>query len=540
MLQRSNIDWGYMTAPQAHSCLARSNRQCAWPRGKVMGGSSAINYLIYIRGGADDYDEWQSMGNHGWSYHDVLPYFKKSENNHDEEAHDKYYHGTGGYLTVERFPYQDENVHIGFKAYKELGLPVIDQNTDEQIGVMLLQNTVKHGVRQSTNVAFIRPVRHQRKNLRIETQAHVVRVLIDPKTKVAYGVEYFKDKQLHRVFAKKEVILSAGTINSPQILMLSGVGPEYHLEEMGITTLHSLKVGHNLQDHTTTDGVIFALTNKTATTVSDEEREHDVYRYKEKHDGPLSATGTIQLNAFVQTKYEQSHKRPDIQLTLDVTNVKNAVSDPILTYETNVLPLAYYDGLLLRPILLNPKSRGVVKLNYSDPIFGAPIIEANTFYERIDLLRIVEGIKQGLNLLRTHSFRKIGARLVTNSMPGCEKYKFGSDEYWECVITLYTNTIFHPVGTCKMGPKEDPDAVVDPHLKVHGIKNLRVIDASIMPKIVRGNTNAPTIMIAEKGSDLIKKRWLHQSEFNSKQSDLSSGIHNFFADTSFDFNFRRK
>ncbi|XP_045483382.1 glucose dehydrogenase [FAD, quinone]-like [Harmonia axyridis] len=539
VLQRSSIDWGYMTQPQAHSCLARRNQQCAWPRGKVMGGSSAINYMIYIRGNPGDYDEWAALGNHGWSYQEVLPYFKKSENNHDEEAHDKHFHGTGGYLNVERFPYQDENVKIGFEAYKELGLEVIDQNSDRQIGVMLLQHTVKHGVRQSTNTAFIRPIRKKRTNLKIETRAHVIRILIDPKTKVAYGAEYLKNNQMVRVFAKKEVILSAGALNSPKILMLSGVGPAKHLEEMGIETLKDLSVGENLQDHPTPDGVIFALTNKTATTATDEEREADLYRFKEHHDGPFSATGTVQLNAFIQTKYEKSYDRPDIQLTLDVINVANFIEDPILTYETNVLPLAYYDGLVLRPILLNPESRGYIRLNQSDPIYGAPMFYANTFYERIDLLRIVEGIKQGLNLLRTHAFRKVGARLVSNSLPGCENHEFGTDEYWECIITLYTNTIYHQVGTCKMGPKDDKTAVVDPELRVYGIKNLRVIDASIMPKVVRGNTNAPTIMIAEKGSDMVKHSWLDKSAHPASAKELVSCVDDFFKGFSFGFNCRR-
>ncbi|KAL3289001.1 hypothetical protein HHI36_003444 [Cryptolaemus montrouzieri] len=505
LLQRSSIDWGYMTQPQAHSCLARRNQQCAWPRGKVMGGSSSINYLIYIRGGPEDYDEWESLGNHGWSYEEVLPYFKKSENNHDKEAHDKYFHNKGGYLTVERFPYQDENVHIGFQAYKELGLEVIDQNTDRQIGVMVLQHTVKHGVRQSTNRAFIRPIRRKRKNLRIETGAHVIRVLIDPKKKTAYGVEYYKNNNL----------------------------------EIGIEVIKDLKVGYNLQDHPTPDGVIFAL-NKTATSVSDEQRQQDLYQFKERHDGPMSATGTIQLNAFIQTKYENSHKRPDIQLTLDVADVHNFLSDPILASETNVLPLAYYDSLVLRPILLNPESRGVVRLNQTDPIFGAPLLYANTFHERIDLLRIVEGIKQGLNLLRTHAFRKAGARLVTNQLPACKDYEFGTDGYWECLVASYTTTIFHQTSTCKMGPKHDREAVVDPELRVHGIHNLRIIDASIMPKIVRGNTNAPTIMIGEKGSDLIKKRWLHGGGDGLKETSSGSVDADFFKDSNFEFNIRRK
>ncbi|KAK9892706.1 hypothetical protein WA026_021566 [Henosepilachna vigintioctopunctata] len=508
MLQGSSIDWGYTTEPQQYNCLRRREQRCNWPRGKVMGGSSAINYMIYLRGSPEDFNEWESMGNKGWSYDDVLPYFKKSEDNHDAEAQNTFFHGTEGYLSIERFPFQDTNVNMSIRAYQELGLKIVDQNTDEQIGVMLLQQTVKNGERQSTNTAFIRPIRQKRKNLKIETNTYVSRILINPDTKIAYGVEYFKNNKVFMVTARKEVILSAGTFNSPKTLMLSGIGPSSHLNEMNIKIIQDLQVGYNLQDHSTLDGVIIAL-NNTATSVSDEERERDIRQYIQNHNGPLSATGTLQIDALVQTRYENSLDRPDIQLLLDTTNVQNFINDPILTSETNVLPLAYYDGLMLRPVLLSPESRGVVKLNTSDPVFGPPRIFSNTFRERIDVLRIVEGIRQGLNLLKTQAYRSIGANLVTNKLPGCEPFIYGSDEYWECLMRSYTGTLHHQVGTCKMGPIDDKEAVVNPELKVHGIKNLRVIDASVMPKVVRGNTNAAVIMIAEKGSDMIKNDWLH-------------------------------
>lgn len=511
LLQRSSIDWGFVTQPAKRSCLARRNGQCAWARGKVMGGSSTINYMIYIRGHPRDYDEWAAMGNEGWSYSDVLPYFIKSEDNRDLDDQDdleRYYHGEGGYLTVDRFPYQDRNVLALVEAYEELGLPRRDQNSEHLIGTMLLQHTQRDGKRQSTNVAFIRPIRRKRRNLDVQTKAYVVRTLIDPVSKTAFGVEYVQNGVSKMAFAKKEVIVSAGAIMSPKILMLSGIGDSQHLQSFGIKVIKQLAVGYNLQDHTTIDGVLLSLANYSATSVDDQQRQRDVYYYKENQAGPLAATGPLQANAFVQTKYEQEYDRPDIQISIDATNVQNMLTDPILAAETNVNPLSYYDGLMLRPILLPPKSRGVIQLNSTDPIYGHPLIYANTFNEEIDLLRMLEGIKQGLNLLRTHAMQKVGLQLVNVPWPHCRHLIFGSDDYWICIITAYTTTLFHYSGTCKMGPHTDREAVVDAELQVHGIRNLRVIDASIMPKVVRGNTNAPVIMIGEMGSDFIKKKWL--------------------------------
>ncbi|XP_030766836.1 glucose dehydrogenase [FAD, quinone]-like [Sitophilus oryzae] len=527
VLQRSSIDWGYMTQPSPHSCLAREGGRCPWFRGRVMGGTSVINYMIYIRGHPRDYDEWEEMGNYGWGYHKVLPYFKKAERNLQPEIADKHYHGFDGYQTVQQAPYQDVNTIAMIKGYLELGLPYVDSNTEQVLGASLLQLTLNNGKRASTNTAWIRPIRTKRKNLTIRTQAQVTRVLIDPKTKQAWGVEYIQNNKLKRAVARKEVIVSSGTLNSPIVLMLSGVGPAAHLQERGIQVIKDLPVGHNLHDHTTIDGVVFALTNYTATSAEIDQIEQDINYYRQTQRGPLSSNGPLQANAFVQTKYENEYGRPDIQYSIDAANVENFFTDPIFTSMTSVLPLAYYNGFMIRPILLNPKSRGVIQLNDTDPILGTPLIHANTFFEEIDMLRLVEGVKQSLNLLRTESLRKIGASLVTTPLPACAHIEFGTDIYWACVAQAYTTSIFHMAGTCKMGPKHDRSAVVGPDLKVHGIENLRVIDASIMPQVTRGNTNAPTIMIAEKGSDMIKEKWL-KKKIESPYAPEAIEADNFF------------
>ncbi|PSN57091.1 hypothetical protein C0J52_01328 [Blattella germanica] len=510
MLQQSNIDWMYRTQPEKYSCKALLNGGCGWPRGKVMGGSSVLNFMIYVRGNRADYDGWAEMGNHGWSYEDVMPYFLKSENNEDHDVleHNPHYHSKGGYLNVERFPYQDYNVPVLVDAWKELGYPEIDVNAASQIGVTVAQHTTRHGERFSTNRAFIRPIRRKRNNLTVRTQSHVTRVLIDPRTKHAFGVEYIRDGEtkITTVRARKEVILSAGAINSPKILQLSGVGPKEMLDQFGIYVIQDLRVGENLQDHVTIRDVIIAI-NKTATTATQEQMKEDVYKYQATRKGPLSSNGPLQISVFTATEYSESKDLPDIQYSFDTASVQDYMTNP--TLEPNVQPFAYYDALNMRPIVLQPKSRGRIALNTTDPIWGPPLIYPNYFSEYPDLETLVAGIRIGLETLFTAPFHHIGAQLVDLPVPECSHIKFATDDYWRCLAMYYTATIYHPVGTCKMGPHHDHEAVVDPELRVYGIKNLRVIDASIMPRIVRGNTNAPTIMIGEKGSDLIKQQWLH-------------------------------
>ncbi|XP_063988343.1 glucose dehydrogenase [FAD, quinone]-like isoform X2 [Diachasmimorpha longicaudata] len=514
MMQGSNIDWGYRTQPDKKSCRSRMDGRCGWARGKVMGGSSTINYMIYMRGNREDYDEWARLGNYGWDYEQVLPYFIKSENNMDKEIIEEnpHYHGTKGWQSVERFQQKDENTEIILNAWEELGYNRTDVTAAHQLGIMEIQTTTRDGLRQSTNGAFIRPIRHKRKNLTVLTQAHVTRIIIDPPTGLALGVEYISTRSdfVKVAIATKEVILSAGALNSPKILMLSGIGPKEDLERLGIPVIYDSAVGHNLQDHTTTDGFVIQLDNKTSHLADYPEMVRDLYNFRDTHSGPLATTGTITAGVFVQTHYEESKERPDIQYHFDVNNVHDYYTDPVVYGQMNLMPLSYYDGLVIRPTLLNPNSRGIVKLNETDPIWADPLIYANTFSAYPDLSRMIAGIQIAMQLLNTKAFIENGYRLREDPLPACAHVSFGAPIYWQCVLMEYTATIFHPVGTCKMGPKDDRLAVVDPELRVYGVAALRVVDASIMPIIVRGNTNAPTIMIAEKASDMIKKHWFRQ------------------------------
>ncbi|CAG4965964.1 unnamed protein product [Colias eurytheme] len=507
LLANSKIDWMYKTQPEETNCLSQKGQSCPTLRGKTMGGSSAVNYMVYMRGSKIDYDNWAKDGNEGWSFDEVLPYFKKSENYRYAETIDTEYHGIGGPLNVERFSYVDEVSVMLVNAYNEKGLPIIDLSKDSKVGVDINLSTSKDGKRQSANVAFIKPIRNKRENLQIITDAFATKVIIDEFTKTAIGIEYYKNGTFHKVFAEKEVIVSAGSINSPKLLKLSGIGPKAELESLNIPVLADLKVGYNLHDHVTTDGLTVALSNECETLKNQEELLSEIYNYyaqNETKDGPLSTTSIINSVAFIKTSYEKENA-PDIQIHCDGRNVAEYIADPSTYMATNVFPLSFYDGIAPRPLLLTPKSRGYILLNKTDPTFGAPLIYPGYLKEQEDIDRLVEAIRFLLGLEDTESFRECGARYVKVPVEGCTDYEWGTYEYFVCILTHRTATIYHPVGTCKMGPAEDPDAVVDPRLRVYGIDKLRVVDSAIIPKIVRGNLNAPTIMIAEKASDMIKQ-----------------------------------
>ncbi|XP_057658303.1 glucose dehydrogenase [FAD, quinone] isoform X2 [Diorhabda carinulata] len=494
----TNIDWGYRTEPETQACLNENERRCSWPRGKVLGGTSVLNGMMYMRGSRKDYDDWAAMGNEGWSYNEVLPHFLKSEDNKQMDQVDIGYHSKGGLLSVSQFPYHPPLSKSILKAAQELGYPIRDLNGRYHTGFNIAQTTNRNGSRLSTAKAFLRPF-IQRSNLHILLNTTVTKVLINSTSKQAYGVEILRGNTRNSIYVTKEVIVSGGAVNSPQLLLLSGIGPKEELEAVKIPVIHDLPgVGKNLQNHVAFNVNFFINDTNTAVLNWATAMEYLLFR-----DGLMSGTGISEVTGFINTKYQDPMEdHPDIQFFFGGFLANCARTGQVGERLDN-----NSRSIQIIPAVLHPKSRGSLRLRDNNPL-SPPLIFANYFTHPDDVKVMIEGIKVALRLSETKALGRYGIQLDRTPVRGCERLTFGSDNYWECAAKQQTGPENHQAGSCKMGPSTDPLAVVNPSLQVHGIDGLRVIDASIMPKVTSGNTNAPCIMIAEKGSDAIKSKWL--------------------------------
>jgi choline dehydrogenase len=469
-LFQSPYDWSYYTEEQEQ--LKQRNVYIA--RGKVLGGSSSINTMIYMRGNRYDYDHWCALGNQGWDYADILPYFKKAEH---QERGTSAYHGVDGPLNVADLRCVNPLTHAFVAAGVELGWPHnADFNGAEQEGVGVYQVTQKRGQRHSTADAYLKPAR-RRRNLTVLPRTHVTRLLVEQQR--CAGVAYLQDGQPQQARARREVLLCAGAINSPQLLLLSGIGPAAHLQLLGIPlTLDLPGVGQNLQDHLAA-GVLYACTQPVS--LASAETLANMLSYLLFKRGPLT-TNVAEAGAFLKTRPELP--APDIQVAFVPVD---AVEHGLVRLEGHHFTI----GLTQ----LRPQSRGSITLRSPDPL-EPPAIQPRYLSAGSDLQALVEGISL---------CRKVAQAKAFDPFRGKELYP-GPEVQDEAAITDYVRAVAltgdHSVGTCKMG--SDPLAVVDAGLRVHGLEALRVVDASMMPTIVSGNTNAPTIMIAEKAADLIK------------------------------------
>ncbi|XP_054004410.1 glucose dehydrogenase [FAD, quinone]-like isoform X2 [Hylaeus anthracinus] len=508
--QLSNFNWGYKVEPQKNACLGMVNRQCSWPRGKALGGTSSLNYMIHTRGNKLDYDIWAALGNEGWSYNDALYYYKKSERFDVPGIKNSTYHGDKGYLCVEHVPYHTELATAFLEAGTQLGYKIVDYNGQDQIGFSYIQATMDKGSRCSASKAYLRL---NRPNLNIVVGATVTKVLID-ENKRAIGVEYSWNNQTKKVFSSKEVVLSAGTIDSAKLLMLSGIGPKDHLEELGIKVIQDSKVGYNMYEHIGFLGLTFMVNQSVALLQSRLARPSVFVQYFFNRSGLMSLPGGAEALAFIRTKYAPD-SRPDIELLFASGSLHSDGGYPLKKalritdelYDTVFKPIENEDAWSIWPILQNPRSVGRLTLKSKDP-FEPPKMDPNFFTHPADLEIILEGIKHAINISKTAAFQKYGTRLHDIKIPGCDKFEFASDDYWRCAVKHLPSMMNHEIGTVKMGPKSDPDAVVDPQLRVYGVQGLRVADASIMPTMPSGHVNAGIYMIGEKAADMIKRSWM--------------------------------
>lgn len=469
-------NWQFETVAQA----GLNGRKGYQPRGRVLGGSSSLNAMIYVRGQRQDYDHWAEQGNPGWSYDEVLPYFLRAEDNaRGASTH----HGVGGPLHVMDLPSPNPLGARFVEAARQAGYPINpDFNGASQEGVGPYQVTQKNGERCSAARAYLTP-NLARPNLQVFTQAHICRILTEQRR--AVGVEFVQQGQTRQLRARREVLLCAGALQSPQLLMLSGIGPGAHLQAHGIETVHDLPgVGQHLHDHMDVVQVLDAPRLKESIGISVSGARKAIqaaFEWRRQRTGLLTSNAA-EAGGFI--KSASTEATPDLQLHFVVAKLVNHARSLVLGH-----------GLSCHVCLLRPLSRGSVQLASAQPM-DAPLIDPRFLSHPDDLRRLVQGFKQMRDVLHQPALASLGARETAHSAAA------QSDTEIADFIRNNGDTIYHPVGSCRMGPGAMD--VVDARLKVHGMQGLRVVDASIMPRIVSGNTNAPTIMVAEKAADMVR------------------------------------
>ncbi|XP_012061266.1 PREDICTED: glucose dehydrogenase [FAD, quinone]-like [Atta cephalotes] len=502
----TSLDWNFKTEPTlSHptACL-ETDGVCTWPRGKMVAGTSGMHGMMYYRGHPEIYNHWAREGNLGWSYDQISHYFERMENPIDPTILSDKPRSLkeGGPMTIQYYPHKPDFVNVLLTAASELGYRTSLLKEYNQTGFMIAPMTVENGMRLTTSRAYLRPV-HDRKNLRVLTNAQVTKILIRPWEQKAYGVELVDKNGYKRVVkCDKEVILTAGAIGSPHILLNSGIGPEEDLAKFGIKVFKNLPVGKNLHNH-----VSVAVPMSIKDIPYEIMTMDAVNQYVENKTGPLASSGLTQVTGFLESSY-----------------AINGVSD-IQVFFDGFIPLCSKTGLIdecingkfqpdcpdrrkiiARPTVISTESRGDLKLRSNNPL-DPPLIYPNYFTKEKDLMILLEGIKKVSKFVDTPAMKKWDLRLEQVKSPLCSDYHFGTDAFWMCQIRAKTGPENHQSGTCKLGPSTDPSAVIDSQLRIHGISNIRVADASIFPIVPNSNPIAGIMMVAEKAADMIKNTW---------------------------------
>lgn len=510
---KSNIDWQHETEIDPNSCLGMTEQRCHWSNGKVLGGSSATNTMLYSRGTPQDYNSWKANNSLDWGYEDAMRYFKKSEDIMDRKIfkNPKFerFHKKNGFLSVDRFKDSLDLGEIILEAEEELGHAILtDFNADIHLGFGCAHGTILNGLRHSSASAFLKPAK-DRDNLDVVKFAEATKLLIDKETKKVTGVKFILNGKTLEVVARKEVILSAGAINSPKMLMLSGIGPKQHLNDVDIETIMDIPVGENLQDHVVTPVFYRAKRfNKTKTDLT-----WGILKFLAKQKGMFGSIGTLDVTGFVKTN-ENNTSYPDIQYqfyTLPANSQKPSKFIEKIGFNDELKNSYDYinidsDVVHIFVTLLKPVSKGKLMLK-SKNVNDKPLIYANYLQNEADIDTLIKGIREAERLETTNTFKKEGLVLSKLDYAACDQFIFRSDEYWRCTIRHMGSSANQQIGTVKMGPVEDVSSVVGPTLKVKGVEGLRVADSSIMPGTISGNINAACIMIGEKAADLVKEEW---------------------------------
>lgn len=473
--------------------------RCPYPRGKGVGGTMIMNDLMYVRGNIIDYDRWAALDNPGWTYNQNLPYFKKVENATKIKSSIKESrHGFKGPINLEHSKIS-KLLETFIEAGKEMNLTTRDYNGNKQIGASQIQFTLSNGKREYSAKSYLEPIL-KKKNLKIMTDSYVMRLLMI--FNVVIGVEFAFKGQIYWARAMKEVILSAGVFGSPQILMLSGIGPRRHLTSLGIPVVQNLAVGQNLQDHPAFFGLLFNtnITEQTKTV-------------KEYVSEFLNGTNESNLQGimFNSTEYMPFSSYSDVEYILMSPNnmTPNVIEIRALGYSKEnaeaIFKKVKKDSLWFTLIVtqLHPLSSGTVRLKSKNP-FDYPLINPKFLMDSQDQETMYNYVQLGLKFINSTAFKKINATLVKVELPACKSFKYLSEDYWKCYIRQATSSLNHPVGTCSMGKEEIQGAVVDRDCRVFGVRNLRVVDASVFPFSFSGHPIASCLMLGEKVSDIIK------------------------------------